>query len=203
MISRRLAASSSFILAAARLRALQLLTPGPAAGRPGHLRGRSRRTVSPARPAKQHNHRARSVRPLDGGWPLWLPRTGFAARGHGMDLGHATRGVGSPWRRLTGSPSRRATSVFARPRTIPPIWMTAGLRSGRLAVAPSRMICAAGQICRESPAVGLVDALIPGRAGPLCRRGDLFDRSVPGGEAGPRWAAGFPEADFPGARRRV
>jgi len=67
MIFRRSPASSSFVLAAARLRALQL-DPGRAARRPGHLRGRSRRTVSPARTAGR-SHRARSVRPLDSGGP--------------------------------------------------------------------------------------------------------------------------------------
>src|ERR1700746_2825825 len=51
IIFRRLPASSSFVLAAARLRALQL-DPGRAAADPGQLRGRSRRTVSPAR--RQH-----------------------------------------------------------------------------------------------------------------------------------------------------
>ena len=48
MISRRLPASSSFVLAAARLRALQL-DPCRPTRRPGQLRGRSRRTVRPAR----------------------------------------------------------------------------------------------------------------------------------------------------------
>ena len=67
MIFRRLPASSSFVLAAARLRALQP-DPGRATRRPGHLRGRSRRTVSPARTAGR-SHRARSVRPLDSGGP--------------------------------------------------------------------------------------------------------------------------------------
>ena len=67
MIFRRLPASSSFVLAAARLRAFQL-DPGRATRRPGHLRGRSRRTVSPARTAGR-SHRARSVRPLDSGGP--------------------------------------------------------------------------------------------------------------------------------------
>jgi hypothetical protein len=51
-ISRRLPASSSFVLAAARLRALQL-DPGHAAGRPGQLRGRSRRIARP-HPGGQH-----------------------------------------------------------------------------------------------------------------------------------------------------
>src|SRR5690242_7078699 len=51
MIFRRLPASSSFVLAAARLRALQL-DPGHAAARPGSSEERSRRTVSPAR--RQH-----------------------------------------------------------------------------------------------------------------------------------------------------
>src|SRR5271166_3079331 len=67
MIFRRLPASSSFVLAATRLWALQL-DPGRATRRPGHLRGRSRRTVSPARTAGR-SHRARSVRPLDSGGP--------------------------------------------------------------------------------------------------------------------------------------
>jgi hypothetical protein len=48
MIFRRLPASSSFVLAAARLRALQL-DPGRAAGRTGSCEEESRRTVSPAR----------------------------------------------------------------------------------------------------------------------------------------------------------
>ena len=51
MIFRRLPASSSFVLAAARLRALQLDSARTTA-RPGQLRGRSNRTVSPAR--RQH-----------------------------------------------------------------------------------------------------------------------------------------------------
>ena len=48
MIFRRLPASSSFVLAAARLRALQL-DPGRAAGGPGSCEEGSRRTVGPAR----------------------------------------------------------------------------------------------------------------------------------------------------------
>jgi hypothetical protein len=51
-ISLRLPASSSFVLAAARLRALQL-DPGHAARKPGQLRGRSRRTARP-HPGGQH-----------------------------------------------------------------------------------------------------------------------------------------------------
>jgi hypothetical protein len=49
MIFRRLPASSSFVLAAARLRALQP-DPGRAAGRPGQLRGRNQKNsqLSPA-----------------------------------------------------------------------------------------------------------------------------------------------------------
>jgi hypothetical protein len=49
MISRRSPASSSFVLAAARLRALQL-DPARAAGRPGQLRGRIQKN-SQASPA--------------------------------------------------------------------------------------------------------------------------------------------------------
>src|SRR6266702_2788207 len=51
MIFRRLPASSSFVLAAARLRALQL-DPGRAAAGPGSCEEGHRRTVSPARTAR-------------------------------------------------------------------------------------------------------------------------------------------------------
>ena len=47
MIFRRLPASSSFVLAAARLRALQL-DPGRTAGRPGQLRGRTQKNSQPS-----------------------------------------------------------------------------------------------------------------------------------------------------------
>src|SRR6476660_3409247 len=53
MIFRRLPASSSFVLAAARLRALQLDSSAAAAD-PGHLRGRPRRIVKPAPGRQQH-----------------------------------------------------------------------------------------------------------------------------------------------------
>ena len=51
MIFRRLPASSSFVLAAARLRALQL-DPGRAAGRPGQLRGRIQKNSQPSPTAR-------------------------------------------------------------------------------------------------------------------------------------------------------
>jgi hypothetical protein len=51
MISRPLPASSSFVLAAARLRALQL-DPGRAAGRPGQLRGRIQKNSQPSPAAR-------------------------------------------------------------------------------------------------------------------------------------------------------
>ena len=51
MIFRRLPASSSFVLAAARLRALQL-DPGRAAGRPGQLRGRIQKNSQPSPAAR-------------------------------------------------------------------------------------------------------------------------------------------------------
>jgi len=53
MIFRRLPESSSFVLAAARLRALQLDSSAAAAD-PGHLRGRPRRIVKPAPGRQQH-----------------------------------------------------------------------------------------------------------------------------------------------------
>lgn len=57
------------------------------------------------------HRRARGERPQ-------LPHTGSISWAR-QDLGHATRPVGSRGGRLTGSPSRRATSVFARPRKEP------------------------------------------------------------------------------------
>ena len=51
MIFRRLPASSSFVLAAARLRALQP-DPGRAARRPGHLRGRIQENSQPSPTAR-------------------------------------------------------------------------------------------------------------------------------------------------------
>ena len=67
-ISRRLPASSSFVLAAARLRALQL-DPWPRGEKtPGSCEEGSRRTVSPS-PGGAHSHRVRFVRPLDNGGP--------------------------------------------------------------------------------------------------------------------------------------
>ena len=51
MIFRRLPASSSFVLAAARLRALQL-DPGRAARRPGQLRGRIQKNSQPSPAAR-------------------------------------------------------------------------------------------------------------------------------------------------------
>src|SRR5215471_7648425 len=87
MIGRRPTASSSFVLAAARLRALQLdpLRPG---SRTRHLRGRTRRTVR-ASPAEHASHRARFLHPLDKGGPhgcrgrygfagLFIPAMGWA-----------------------------------------------------------------------------------------------------------------------------
>src|SRR4029077_7311754 len=66
-IPRRWPASSSFVLAAARLRALQL-DPWPRGEKtPGSCEEGSRRTVSPSPAA--HSHRVRFVRPLDNGGP--------------------------------------------------------------------------------------------------------------------------------------
>jgi hypothetical protein len=66
MIFRRLPASSSFVLAAARLRALQL-DPWPRGGKDQQLRGRIQKNSQPSPAAR--SHRVRSVRPLDTGGP--------------------------------------------------------------------------------------------------------------------------------------
>ena len=77
MIVRRSSASSSFVLAATRLRALQL-GPLPHGDVTGQLRGRSRRTV---RPARRHHasHRVRSAMPLDTNGPYGCREQGLSA----------------------------------------------------------------------------------------------------------------------------
>ena len=67
MIGRRLPASSSFVLAAARLRALQL-DPGPRDGTNRRRQGKATTTVTLTRPPKL-GHRARPPRPLDSNGP--------------------------------------------------------------------------------------------------------------------------------------
>ena len=67
MIGRRLPASSSFVLAAARLRALQL-DPGPRDGTNRRRQGKATTTVTLTRPPKL-GHRARPPRSLDSNGP--------------------------------------------------------------------------------------------------------------------------------------
>ncbi len=79
-------ASSSFVLAAARLRALQL-DVGPrarAAGRTGQLRGRIQKNSQP-RAAAARSHRVRSVRPLDNCGPYGCRRQGAYPGRHSVD----------------------------------------------------------------------------------------------------------------------
>ena len=66
MIGRRLPASSSFVLAAARLRALQL-DPGRAAAQTG---SDEEKPHSSHTPAAEPGHRVRSPRPLDSKDPM-------------------------------------------------------------------------------------------------------------------------------------
>src|SRR6266699_2682928 len=75
-IFRRLPASSSFVLAAARLRALQL-DSWPRGGEDQQLRGRIQKN-SQAQPGGARSHRARSVRPLDTGGPYGCRIEGVA-----------------------------------------------------------------------------------------------------------------------------
>jgi hypothetical protein len=72
-ISRHWPTPSSFVLAASRLRALQL-DPGRAARRPGQLRGRIQKN---SQPGGARSHRVRSVRPLDTGGPYGCRRQGL------------------------------------------------------------------------------------------------------------------------------
>ena len=67
MIFRRLPASSSFVLAAARLRALQL-DPWPRGGK-DRAAARKDPEEQSAQPGGARSHRVRSVRPLDTGGP--------------------------------------------------------------------------------------------------------------------------------------
>src|SRR5439155_4070417 len=66
-ISRRLPASSSFVLAAVRLRALQR-DSWPRGGKDRQLRGRIQKNSQPS-PGGARSHRVRFVRPLDNGGP--------------------------------------------------------------------------------------------------------------------------------------
>src|ERR1700756_697924 len=79
MIFRRLPASSSFVLAAARLRALQLDSWPRGEKTPGQLRGRIQKNSQP-QPGGAPSHRVRFVRPLDTGGPYgcrWQGRGGY------------------------------------------------------------------------------------------------------------------------------
>src|SRR6185437_12547064 len=76
MISRRLPGSSSFVLAAARLRALQL-APRPR-GRKTRAAARKDPEEQSAQPDGARSHRARSVRPLDTNGPYGCRIEGVA-----------------------------------------------------------------------------------------------------------------------------
>ena len=88
-ISRRLPASSSFVLAAARLRALQL-DPWPRGGKTRAAARKIQKNSQPS-PAAARSHRVRSVRPLDTGGP-------YGCRGQGLPDRH---GAGTSVRTCT------------------------------------------------------------------------------------------------------